>query len=277
MSDVVPTDNKEIATKSFSMREHSEDREAFAVEDIVLPFLTIIQDLSPQRKSVRPEYIKEALSGDIFNTVTHQLFKEVLVIPCRFQRRYVEWKPDRGGLVRDWGSDDSAYNNASEGPNFTRLTRAGNEIVSLATYYVLHINENEVTPALISMGSTQWKKARRWNALLQNFELQDDKGPYPAPIYARVFKLTSVHESNDKNDWYGWETTPLQTVSTYPNGIMLLNKARIFRKAVGEGSVTVTAPPGATDDAYDPKYGNQVDDGPTWNRDQEKIDDNIPF
>ena len=53
--------------------------------DIQIPFLRIIQALSPQIKKTDSEFIEGASQGDIFNTVTQEVYKAdegVLVVPC---------------------------------------------------------------------------------------------------------------------------------------------------------------------------------------------------
>ncbi|HET8689559.1 MAG TPA: hypothetical protein VFM18_23360, partial [Methanosarcina sp.] len=53
------------------------DKTSFAI-----PFLTMLQGLSPQVESV-----EGAKPGKFINTITNELFDEVLVIPCAYQRR----------------------------------------------------------------------------------------------------------------------------------------------------------------------------------------------
>ena len=48
-----------------------------------LPFLQILQGLSPKIESV-----DGAKPGLFINTITDELFKECLVIPCYYQRRF---------------------------------------------------------------------------------------------------------------------------------------------------------------------------------------------
>ena len=68
-------------------------------EDITIPRLAVIQSNSPQRKKKDEKYIEGAEEGDIFNTVTGEIYKEPLtVIPCAYRKSYVEWIPrEKGG------------------------------------------------------------------------------------------------------------------------------------------------------------------------------------
>ena len=59
------------------------DKSSFAI-----PFLSILQGLSPQLETV-----DGAKPGLFINSITNEVFKEVLVIPCAFQRRFLRWAP----------------------------------------------------------------------------------------------------------------------------------------------------------------------------------------
>src|ERR1039457_5574570 len=58
-------------------------REAYAV-----PFLRVLQDLSPQVKSKMPGYVPGAKPGNIFNTVTQKFYTSLRVIPCHFSQSF---------------------------------------------------------------------------------------------------------------------------------------------------------------------------------------------
>ena len=61
--------------------------------DIQIPFLRIIQALSPQIKKSDSEFIEGASQGDIFNTVTHSTWsgdEGIVVIPVYFQTKFLE-------------------------------------------------------------------------------------------------------------------------------------------------------------------------------------------
>ena len=67
-------------------------------QDLALPFLRILGQLSPQVNKRDAKYIDSAEAGMIYNTVTNELYsgeKGINVIPCYYKREYVEWQ-DRG-------------------------------------------------------------------------------------------------------------------------------------------------------------------------------------
>jgi len=67
-------------------------------EDMALPFVRILGQLSPQVTDGDAKYIDGAKPGMIYNTVTSELFdgkKGIKVIPCYYKKDYPEWS-DRG-------------------------------------------------------------------------------------------------------------------------------------------------------------------------------------
>ena len=58
-------------------------------DDLATPRLKILMQLSPEL-----EELENAKAGMIFNTVTNELYdgsKGIRVLPCAYQRQYVEW------------------------------------------------------------------------------------------------------------------------------------------------------------------------------------------
>ena len=80
-------------------------------EDMQIPFLRILQALSPQLIKSNSDYIKGAEQGDIFNTVTHQVWKAdegITVVPCYFEQKLLEFVPrsQGGGFVQELKKTD---------------------------------------------------------------------------------------------------------------------------------------------------------------------------
>jgi hypothetical protein len=59
--------------------------------------------------------------------------------------------------------------------------------------------------ALITMTSTQLKKARKWITQAQGLTAKGKNGIYTLPLMSQVYNLTTVQEQNDKGTWFGWE------------------------------------------------------------------------
>ena len=67
-------------------------------EDLALPFLKILAQLSPEVNKRDGKYVEGAEAGMIYNSVSGELYdgtKGISVIPCFYKLEYLEWK-DRG-------------------------------------------------------------------------------------------------------------------------------------------------------------------------------------
>lgn len=78
--------NSEVATGDISadliIKSAGRGLENVTNDDITIPRLAIVQAGSPQRKKKDEKYIEGAEEGNIFNTVTNQLFSDsIIVIP----------------------------------------------------------------------------------------------------------------------------------------------------------------------------------------------------
>jgi hypothetical protein len=54
------------------------------------------------------------------------------------------------------------------------------------------------------MKSTQKKKSKTWNSMMQSRRLQGSKGFFCPPSWATAYKLITTKESNSGNNWFGW-------------------------------------------------------------------------
>ena len=85
--------------------------ENFNTEDMQIPFIRILQALSPQLNKQDSLYIKGAEQGDIFNTVSQQVYKAdegVIVVPCFFEKKFLEFalRSSGGGFIKELAPDD---------------------------------------------------------------------------------------------------------------------------------------------------------------------------
>ena len=135
--------------------------EGVSNEDLATPRLKLLMQLSPEL-----ETNEKARPGMIYNTVTGEAYdgnEGILVLPCAFQRQYVEWE-DRG---QGSGAPVHVYDASSD--ILQRVTRDqsnkdrldnGNYVETCANHFVMLL-DNKITtgaPAVITMKSTQLRK-----------------------------------------------------------------------------------------------------------------------
>jgi hypothetical protein len=109
--------------------------------DVQIPFVRVIQAMSPQIKKSDSAFIKGAGQGDIFNTVTKQFWSAedgILVIPTYFQQKLLEFVPREqgGGFVGELKASSEEVKKAQRNDMGAELLENGNELVRTAQHYV---------------------------------------------------------------------------------------------------------------------------------------------
>ena len=95
--ELIKKPNNAVATNMFEA-DANMGMDKMTQEDLALPFLKILGQLSPEVNKRDGKYVEGAEPGMIYNSVTGEVFngeKGVNVIPCYYKLEYVEWR-DRG-------------------------------------------------------------------------------------------------------------------------------------------------------------------------------------
>lgn len=184
--------------------------EEASASSYAIPFLQILQSGSPQCKKSDGAYVKGAEEGMLYNTVTGELFdgeKGLVVIPAHFTNRFIEWKlrESGGGFVGEHMPVDAPPTNKDD--KGRDLLANGNVLVDTRNHYVMfYNNEGILSPALITMSSTQLKKSRQWMSKMQGIKVKNGAGDFvAAPMSSRKYLITTTPEKNDKGSWFGFK------------------------------------------------------------------------
>ena len=204
-------------------------------EDLALPFLKILGQLSPEVNKRDGKYVEGAEPGKIINTVTNQLFDEVNVVPCHYKRQYIEWQ-DRGqstgAPVAIHEADSDIISQTTRDKSYKDRLPNGNYLENTANHFVLQLGATPQS-ALISMKSTQLKVSRKWNSMMMGLKMQGKNGLFTPPTYSHIYKLKTVQMSNDKGTWFGWDVEKVGPVTD--KGIY--DMAKSFAISVGKGEI----------------------------------------
>ena len=211
---------------------------AIGQEDLALPFLKILGQLSPEVNKRDGKYVEGAEPGMIFNSVSGDLYdgvKGIDVIPCFYKLEYIEWK-DRG---EGPGAPVAIYDSSSDIMSKTKADASykdrlpnGNYIEKTASHFVIITGDSPST-ALISMKSTQLKISRKWNSMMSGIKLKGKNGLYTPASFSHIYKLKTTQMSNDKGTWFGWEVSkvgPITDASIY-------QQAKTFSDSISKGAV----------------------------------------
>ena len=234
---------KNIATKpkagALATINYAEDAnfglEKMTAQDLAIPFLVLIQKTSPQI-----EALEGCKPGMIYNTVTNKLSKELTVLPCGYKRAFVEWKPrEKGGgyIGEHLPGDKITLKPRNERGEI--VLENGNILVETAYQFVINVNGKGGEQAVISMSSTQLKKARRWNSMMMGLKVPHPNGTLVTPAsFSHMYKLKTVAEKNDKGSWHGWDIEILEPVKE----TNLYQLAKVFAGGIRSNEVKVAPP-----------------------------------
>jgi hypothetical protein len=204
-------------------------------EDLALPFLKILGQLSPEVNKRDGKYVEGAEPGKIINTVTNQLYDNIDIIPCHYKRQYIEWQ-DRGqstgAPVAIHEADSYFVSQTTRGKDYKDRLPNGNYLDNTANHFVLFCGDNPGT-ALISMKSTQLKVSRKWNSMMMGIKMQGKNGLFTPPTYSHIYNLKTVQMSNDKGTWFGWDVAKVGPVTDKS----IYDSAKAFAESVGKGEI----------------------------------------
>ena len=211
---------------------------AIGQEDLALPFLKILGQLSPEVNKRDGKYVEGAEPGMIYNSVSGDLYdgvKGIDVIPCFYKLEYIEWK-DRGegpgAPVAIYDSSSDIMSKTTPDANYKDRLPNGNYIEKTASHFVIVSGDNPST-ALISMKSTQLKISRKWNSMMSGIKMKGKNGLFTPASFSHIYRLKTTQMSNDKGTWFGWEVSKVGPVTDQS----LYGQAKSFSENISKGNV----------------------------------------
>jgi len=178
--------------------------EQAGIDDIVLPRLLLLQQLSPQLDEAAEEYIEGAKAGDIINNVTGTNYgKALTIIPVYFRKEHLVWKERKKG-----GGFFGAYASPQEANAAVAQLEPPHEdydVVDTATQFVLVCNEDgSLDQAILSMSKTKLSCSRKLQSLIRMTE-QDS--------FAHKYTLSSVAAQSDLGKYFNFSVKPAGLVA----------------------------------------------------------------
>jgi hypothetical protein len=175
--------------------------------DVLIPRLSILQQLSPQLSAKKSEYIKGAQVGHICDIGTGDIFPDgILFLPVYYKKDYLEWAPRSTGKgLINIHSDPAILDSCRRDEKNRPFLPNGNLIAETAQWFGLNMTADG-RKSFIPMGSTQLKKSKRWMTLATGERLsRADGSQFTPPLFYRTYQLTSADESNNEGEWSAWK------------------------------------------------------------------------
>lgn len=200
-----------------------------AADDNIVPFIVLLQDMSPEVKKRDPEYVNGAEVGMLLNKATRQLYApnadeaektglpQLVFQPCAFDRCIVEWVP------RNSGGGFVARHELTGTPEATMLAIGGkqmedpqdpkkkiwrtadgsHDLIDTRYHFGHVINEAGYSPAVLSFSSTGHTASREWMTLMNNFKVRTPAGDLVvAPSWSKKYVVGSKPKTNTKGDFF---------------------------------------------------------------------------
>ena len=222
---------------------------AFDSSEMQIPFVRILQAMSPQLKKREAEYIEGSEQGDMFNTVTKQHWTGedgITVIPCYQTTKYLEFTPrDQGSGFRGEIPATDAVLQRTERQGAKEMLPNGNELVKSDQHYCLVVEaDGTYQPVVIDMKSSQLKVSRRWKTQIAMQKIKHPKtgAMITPPLFATQWKFTTIEESNDQGSWFNYQ---IEKVGLLESRDLML-EAKSFRDSVAAGEVKAAPEEGSS-------------------------------
>jgi hypothetical protein len=238
--------NKEEGSVALFGNDLDQGFENVTQEDTSLPYVRILGQLSAEVNEGDGKYIEGAKPGMIYNNITNEIFdgkKGIKVVVSYYKRNFPE-KSDKG--------DGNAITVATHEPNSPIIQTGkrvgskimlpnGNYLEETAYYYVLmETNAGGMTPALITMKSSQLTVSKKWIAMMKLMQVDIGEGKVGRPpMHGVVYNLSSALQKNDKGSWYGWSVTQDRIMGQ--EDVALYKQAKGLKDNVSKGNVQTKA------------------------------------
>lgn len=231
------------------------DRQSYAI-----PFLFILQSMSPQTKKSDGAYIKGAEEGMLYNSVSNEVYsgeEGLRIIPCAFTRTFVEWiqREKGGGFVGEYDAvaGEALRATAKRDDKNRDILRNGHQLNDTRNHYLLvETSADRWEPMMLSLTSTQIRASRNWMSAMKR-ECDANK----VPMFATVWRMSTTPQQNDKGSWYGAVFDHegfVEEPETYEKAKAFyeqVKKGAVRTQDRGEAAATMGGDPSSDDDPDD--------------------------
>lgn len=166
--------------------------------DITLPRIEVLQALSPQLKKSEPNYIEGSEQGQIFNTVSGEIYGDnVTIVSILFQRQFIIWQDRKsgGGFAGAFPTELDAVKEQEAMDNPDDFDVVEHHI----NFCLILHDDGHIEEAVLSWAKSKIKVSKKLNALVQM---------NPGDRYSRAYKLKAVEASGPKGDYWTYEVEP---------------------------------------------------------------------
>jgi hypothetical protein len=191
---------------------HQAGMENVEAGDILIPRLSVCQALSPQKRKSHSSYIEGLQEGQLFNTVTGEIYgEEITIIALYFFKNRIKFNPidDGGGIDCNSANGIDGGRISPDGCSICKFSTWGNgkkddedgNDAPLCTLYhnFMAFHPASMSPMAVSYKSTGLKVSKQLLSSVRMTRL---------PMYAKYMKITVTEMTSGNNMWYEKKIVP---------------------------------------------------------------------
>jgi len=191
--DMKKVGNEQVPAHLMGREGSGRGSEEIGLDDLSIPRIGIVQDLSPQRKKEKPEYIQGAEEGMMFNSVTKKLYSSLIAIPVYYRMEYFLWRPRKMG-----GGFRGVFPTREAAEAAMKASDEPVELIETAQQFCIVSDDGkEWEEAVISMSSSNSGPSRNWNS-----DIRLRCRPQNLDRFALMYTVRPVRKTNDKGDFF---------------------------------------------------------------------------
>lgn len=213
--------------------------------EMVIPRILLLQDLSPQVKHNHPKSIAGAKPGMFCNSVTKQLYdseKGLCVVTLDMRNTLIEWADRKkgGGFIADRSDNMHLYDQAIVDDEYKHLTKEGNQLVKYLEFLVFIINDNgSYDPAIMSFSSSQYIHGRMIMTEINQFKCKGKNGYFKPAAFYHTYSIKSAQQHKNDNSWYGYNVSRKCDTIELDDGMNIYTSAKDFVLNYKTGNIKV--------------------------------------
>lgn len=176
--------------------------ENVTMSDIVVPRIEVVQPLSKCLDRNDPAYIENVRPGDLYNSVTREVYGEtVTIVPVVFRKAFLLFRSRKAG----GGFRGSFQTQAEAEAAKARLEDSQSiEVIEAAEHLVLCGGSLGLQEAMFTCTKTKLKISRQLNSFVQ---LRGEDR------WSTAYELSTRQEKNDKGTYWNFAVRPVGYVS----------------------------------------------------------------
>ena len=197
--------------------------EGMGAEDFALPYIKLIQQLSPELNPQAEEYNPLARPGLFVNSATQRIYGEAIdVVVAAYARKFNVWRPKAlgGGLVTSQPALPAGVQTRKDFNGRERLVIGDNTVEETFYYYLLvgpaadqpietdegtdvpQPGENITDRGVYSFKGTGIQVAKKFNMTMDAQKFRVDGKLLTKAIFSNVYRFRTNMRSNAQGSWF---------------------------------------------------------------------------